>query len=326
MKILSHILSFAVIVFLLAGCEKKELAVPKHDPGSIITSTVEMDPTYKWQVYFNLKKNTVTGKNLKTTWDLGFEATAAGYHIILNSAKSMYALNTGKTGIASVSYADTTGFYDNKRWDSPDGYPDSTAIGDWRIDNSVYIIDRGYNELGQSLGLQKIQVVEVNDSTYTIRFGALGSAGFTTIKIKKDSAYNFTFLSFDNSGEIIKAEPPRDEWDIVFTQYTHIFYNPLQQYLVTGCLLNRYRTSAYMDSSVGFAQLAYNDVSSARLSSDINIIGYGWKGFTGSSYITYTKLNYIIRDQNGLYYKLHFTDFYSISGTKGNPKWEYQQL
>jgi hypothetical protein len=238
----------------------------------------------------------------------------------------MFVLKTGKTDLNAVSFPDTVGFAANKRWDAPDGCPDSTAIGDWREGQYVYIIDRGYNEMGQSLGMEKMQFTAVNDSSYSVRFSALDNAGATTLMIKKDSAYTFSFLSLDNGGNVVMAEPPKAEWDLVFTQYTHVFYDPVMPYLVTGCLLNRYRTAAVLDTGQDFSQISYSSVGGKVLSSSVNTIGYDWKVFSGSTYTTNTKMNYIIRNAKGVYFKLHFTNFYSASGAKGNPTWEYQQL
>ncbi len=122
------------------------------------------------------------------------------------------------------------------------------------------------------------------------------------------------------------VEPPKSTWDLEFTSYTHIFYSPTQPYLVTGCLLNRYNTQAVKDSVKVFSEITFSDVSGYTLSDNINTIGYEWKTFNSGTYTTNPDLNYIIRSQEGFYYKLHFIDFYNQNGLKGNPKWEYQQL
>ena len=308
---------------LFTSCTKKELPIPAHNPGNMITSTVNMEANYKWQIYYNLKTNTVVGQNLKTAWDLGFETSANGFHIVLNTSKAMFASNTGNTNFTAVT--DTIGFAINKKWDEPSGNIDSTAIGDWRTTNNVYIIDRGYSETGTHQGFRKIQFQNVDVNKYTIRFAQLNGTGDVTLQINKDSTYNFMFLSFAN-GQVVSAEPPKALWDLVFTQYTHVFYNPTTTYLVTGCLLNRYNTWAIMDSIIHFPQINFNSTFNYILSANINTIGYDWKTYTSGSYVINTKMNYIIKDSEGIYYKLHFIDFYNTSGVKGNPKWEVQQL
>ena len=320
---------FIIPLFIIgfSSCVKKELPVPAHQSGDVTTSTVDMDASYKYQVYYNLKTNTVIGQNLKTIWDIGLETSPAGYHIVLNASKSMFALNTGKTDFASVSYTDTSGFGVNRKWDEASGNMDSTAIGDWRGTNKVFIIDRGFNEKGQGQGYEKLQLLSVNDNAYTMHFAALNGTGDTTITVTKDSAFNLSFISFSTKQQL-QVEPPKANWDLAFSQYTYIFYDqvPVLPYLVTGCLLNRYNTEAAPDTNNRFTQLTYSDVSNYILSRDISTIGYQWKTFNGSSYTVNTNYSYIIRSAEGIYYKLRFTGFYNNAGAKGNPKWEYQRL
>ncbi len=308
----------------LVSCEKDELPVPTHVPGDVITSTVNMGQDYRWQIYFDLGTNRVVGQNLKSIWDLGFETSPAGYHVVLNTSKAMFALNTGNADISQVN--DTAGFSAGKSWDEASGNFDSTAIGDWRATQPVYILDRGYNESGQHQGFRKLQLQSVNAWGYTIRFAQLNGSGDTTFFIPKDTTYNFTFLSFGNGGELVNVEPPKAEWDLVFTQYLHIFHDPVTPYLVTGCLLNRYATTAARDSLTAFSAIRYQQVSSYTLSPDVNTIGYDWKTFSGNTFTTNPGMNFIIRDQSGFFYKLHFTDFYDANGVKGNPEWEFRQL
>jgi heme-binding HmuY-like protein len=316
------VISFSVL--LMCSCKKDELPVPAHDPGNVITAAVDMEANYKWQFYYDLKTNTVVGQNIKTVWDLGFETSPDGFRVILNTSKAMFAKNAGSSGFSLIT--DTIGFAATKKWDEASGNPDSTAIGDWRTTNNTYIIDRGFNETGVHQGFRKIQFQSVDAEKYMVRFANMNGTGETVLQINKDSIYNFTFLSFTTNNVLI-VEPPKASWDLVFTQYTHIFYDgEVTPYLVTGCLLNRYNTKTKMDSTTSFITIGFSDIENYTLSESINTIGYTWKEFTGGIYVTLSQMNYIIKDNEGFYYKLHFIDFYNTSGVKGNPKWEYQQL
>ncbi len=315
------------IAVIATGCRREELPVAIHEAGNIITASVDMDPLYKYQVYYNLRSNTVVGRNEKTVWDLGFETSADGYHVVLNGAKSMFAIATTKTDISAVTIADSAGFAGGRRWDSYRGSMDSTAIGDWRGTNPVYIIDRGYNETGIHQGWAKVQVLSVNATEYKVRFAKLNGADDAAVTITKDSSYNLSYLSFSTKAQVM-VEPPKATWDLVFSQYTFVFYDidPPTPYLVTGCLLNRYNTYAYADTGNKFEQTNFGSVQTERLINDISAIGYDWKVFNGTKYTVRAGNNYIIRDAGGLYYKLRFTGFYNASGVKGNPQWEYQKL
>lgn len=313
-----------LLTVLFTSCEKEELPVGAHDAGATLTATVDMNSDYRYQIYYDLATNTVVGQVPKTAWDLGFETSANGSKVIVNSSKAMYACNTGDTAFTALT--DTSGFAAGKRWDAVSGNLDSTAVGDWTTSRNTYIIDRGYSHTGQHQGFRKVRFESVNTNEYAVRFANMNGTGEVFMTIPKDSAYNFTFLSLANGGAVVNVEPPKRDWDLVFTQYIHVFYNPTEPYLVTGCLLNRYNTTAILDSSTAYAAIGFSSVGSYNLSRMINVIGYDWKAWNGSSYITYPSMVYVILDQHGYYYKLHFVDFYNQSGIKGNPKWEFQRL
>lgn len=81
-----------------------------------------------------------------------------------------------------------------------------------------------------------------------------------------------------------------------------------------------------MDSVILFNEIDYSFAAGKTLSPNINAIGYNWKTYTGGTYVVNSKMNYIIKDNEGFYYKLYFIDFLNQSGATGNPKWEFQQL
>lgn len=310
----------------LSSCLNKETPVPAHDPGDVLTSAVSIGEDYKMQVYYSLKNNTVVGQNEKTVWDLGFETSADGWHIVLNSSKVMKVYVIDDTDFAAVSMADTSG----KRalMDMPSGSLDSTAIGNWRTSNNIYIIDRGMSETGMHQGYVKFRIRSCNTSGFTIQFSSMEESTAHMVAIPKDEQYNFSFLSFNDGGKIVAVEPPKEEWDIAFSQYTHIYYDlDNMPYSVVGCLLNRHHTSAILlDSSQNnFQTVTLDKVTGVSLSSFINAIGFDWKAYTGTKYVINTNKTYILRDARGAYYKLRFVDFYK-SGVKGNPAFEYQAL
>lgn len=313
------ILGFCATFF---GCMPEEIAVPEHESGDVITASVDMETDYRWQIYYSLENNAIVGQNLKTDWDLAFESGEEDYHVHLNSSKMMFALNTQTTDFSSVT--DTLGFENNKQFDMPSGYSDSTAIGEWKDSAFVFIIDRGYNEVGIHQGFRKIQFQSVTTKYYQVRFANLDGSNEISYQIDKDSLYNFQFLSFSNN-KTEMIEPSKTTWDISFTQYTEALSIP---YLVTGVRLNAYLTNAYKDDQSSFDAIAYDNLDMDALSANQNVIGYDWKyyDFDAVSYIVYSNFNYVIKDSKGYFYKLRFIDFYNENGKKGAPTWEHQRL
>src|SRR3954471_10731236 len=90
------------------SCEKKELPVPAYQRGDITTTQIEMGGDYKNQVWFSLGDNRIVSTNLKTDWDLAFEASSAGTHIMLNGSKAMKVFKTNYTSLNDIK--DTIGF------------------------------------------------------------------------------------------------------------------------------------------------------------------------------------------------------------------------
>jgi len=325
MKYLKY-LSILIVCGLFASCDVDERAVPKPAPGDAMNAEVTMGADYAWQLYFDLETGQMVSKNKKTDWDLGFETTAEGFHVVINSGKSMFVYNTHSNDFAAMS--DTAGKLSERLWDAPSGSFDSTAIGDWKTDKNVYFVDLGYDEAGTRLGFKKIQFLNVDGTSYEVKFADINGSNLVQRTIAKDADYNLVFLSFQTS-DLVKIEPPKDRWDLVFTQYTHIFYDTTAEilpYLVTGCLINRNNTFAAKDTAVTFATIGLDLAESITLTPALNAIGYDWKTFNGTTYATNSKANYIIKNRNGFYFKLHFLDFYSATGEKGTPTFEYQKL
>ncbi|MBL4592795.1 MAG: HmuY family protein [Flavobacteriales bacterium] len=317
---IKYLLPLSLSVFLFS-CEKEELPIPAHDPGDVITSSVSMESDYRYQLFFDLGTNTMVKKNMKTDWDLGFETSASGINVILNGAKYIKTANTGTTNFTNIS--DTLGY--SFLIDMPSGSMDSTAIGTWSV-NNVYIIDRGFDELGAHQGFSKVELISVSSNSFNIHFSNLNGTNDVMMNIPKDDAYNFTFLSLD--GNIASIEPPKENWDIMFSQYTHYYYDDETTYLVTGCLSNRNKVEVAEVFDKDFLSITINDINNYSFSPNINMIGYDWKEYVFSTgqYTVYIHQNYIIKSTEGKYFKLHFIDFYDEYGVKGTPTFEFQEL
>jgi hypothetical protein len=309
------------------SCMKKELPVPLKPKGKEVTASVEMTEDYKLQIFYSLRNNTIVGTNNYTAWDLGFETAAEGWRIVLNSAKFKMALYPVNKKFEEVKIADTAGII--SLIDAASGSLDSTAFGDWRSAGKTYILHRGTDETGKYLGMEKIQILSVDDSKYVVHFAAIDGSNEKTLEIFKDEEYNYTFLSFDEGGKTLLIEPPRREWDIVFTKYTHFYYDLDMRYSVVGCLLNSFKTSSGRDSvTKNFEEIDLRTAASVGLRDEIDAIGFEWKSYDLNSgkFSVDAGKHYIIRSgEEGIYYKLRFVDFYK-NGIKGTPLFEYQRL
>ena len=337
-----------LLLTLLSSCFKEDEKVMPHDPGDVETMVVDLSEIvgsnvylYRYQKYFDLNSGQVVSSNMKKIWDLGFECSPEGWHIRMNTSSFMVAAHTGTNDFEAP--IDTTGF----RWkfDTSDGNLDSTAIGSWvtisEDDSSlvytdeVYVIDRGYDELGNVRGLRKVVFQYFDEEKYIFKFANMDGSGEIVDTVFKDPSVNYMCYSFDNGGQSLPLEPSKFSWDLLFTQYTTLLFTDVGDpypYLVTGVLLNRQDVEVAQDTLMDFFSIDINSVQNLEFNTIQDEIGYDWKDIVGDptsgtvTYVIIEGLNYIIRDQEGYYYKIRFIDFYSDDGIKGYPKFEYQRL
>jgi hypothetical protein len=298
-----------------------------------------MGKYYLYQVYFDLSENEQVKINEKNDFDLAFECGDSAWHIRLNTAAFMFAGNTGETILQAVS--DTTGL--DWQFDKSDGNPDSTAIGNWlKIEgndtlyyNHVYVLNRGYDHLGNLRGLRKIIFTHVDSVVYRFQYSDMGGENYNEFEIRKSADCNHIYFSFDEGGKQFNREPAPDTWDLLFTQYTTLLFTnegDPYPYLVTGVLSNQGRVEAALDTIFNYEEINLNLALSKPFSASADFIGYDWKDLEGdvnTGNIYYEIIpgrNYIIRDRNGIYFKLRFVNFYNSLGDKGYPTFEYESL
>lgn len=314
-----------VIVYMFSSCEKKELPAPVYDRGDVTTVQVEMTSNYKNQVWVSLSEHKIVSTNFKTDWDLAFEASATGSHVVLNSSKAMKVYKTNFTTLSQVT--DTVGLGINTKADVPSGNIDSTAIGDWQSSNTVYVVHRGYSETGLQQGYYKLKITSLTSGQFMFEYANIFGSQTYQGTVTKNDDYNFMYFSFTTNQQVV-IEPKKTNYDLCFTQYTHIFTNPLYYYLVTGVLNNTHHIRIAKVTDKSFSEITVNDTLGRIFSNTKNVVGYDWKSFdlnTSLYTVDPTKV-FIINDNKGFYYKLHFIDFYNALGIKGYPTFEFKKL
>ena len=319
-------LLFLSWVFFFASCEKDEIPIAKHPPGESKTTAVEMGNYYPDQVWYNIETNTEVARNHKTDWDLAFENTGPGWRITINSANIAYIAHTNETDVTLVK--DTTGM--DWKWDEFSGNLDSTAIGDWKTNQRILILNRGKDELGKSLGISKLFIDSVTDSHFYFRYTKLNSDTWNSGSVAKDANYFYSYFSLKGTGSQVQIAPPMKDWDLLFSQYTFVFYDmtPIVPYLVTGVLLNPNQPLSNKVFDKSFEDITSNDMLQPSANQRIDNIGYNWKwyDFDAGYYVTDPSRNYIFTSQSGRVFKIHFLDWYNQHGEKGTANFEYSEL
>ncbi len=286
---------------------------------------------YEYQTYYSLSNQAIGSYHHFADWDLGFESSKDGYHIILNYARFMYAGNTYSTDFYSIQ----ANIANKMLYDNSSGNLDSTVLVDW-IDisnpndtvysNNVYIIDRGKDEEGKDFGLKKITFEKLERDTFYIHFANLDNSEEYYYRVAKDTTKNFVLFSFEDGGKVSAQEPDKEVWDICFTKYSTIIPDDFgipTDYLVRGVYLNPYKNiEVALDTINHFYRITPEMISDYKYTTNQDAIGYEWKIFENNNYRVLDKHSYILKNVNGSNYKLRFTNFFNDEGVRGYPSFE----
>ncbi len=325
MKRTEQYIALFLIVLLLNSCFKKEQPLIRHAQGNIETVQIEIGYPYLNQVYYSIETNKILKTNTRYDWDLSFECSTNGYHVLTNTAKGVFVAK--KENISFTSIVDTIGVL--WHWDDERGNLDSTVMKDWQNVNTTYIIDRKYNASGNHLGFKKMQILNVSPTSYSIKYANLDGSSAISYTVQKDPTVNFIHFNFDNGGQTLKLEPQKENWDLLFTNHYHKFSNLPMPFVLTQVLINKHSGVTVAESNdANFETLTIQDTANYLFTNYWDEIGYDWKirNSQDNSYTIDGNKCYIIRAVSGYYYKIRFIDFYNNIGVKGYPKFEIQKL
>lgn len=325
-------------LFGLTSCFKEDERIAPFDRGEKITATIGMTQTYKYQVYYSLDDTSAVSQTNKGVFDLMFDNAPGQSGVYPNSANFAKVARTGQFDITAVNSINGLVF----NFDASSGNRDSLAFGNWfELQNGdtvpsgeVFVIDLGYDDLGNILGYRKLVVDSLKGNSYYFRYAALNNSQINSGVATKSGSSNYIYFSFTTHEQVF-PEPAREDYDLLFTQYTTLLYTNDGEpypYIVTGVLLNRFNTMCYLDTTFVFDSIAMDHIQDQRFTSRPDVIGYDWKevkGDVNSGNVYYEirpENNYFIKNQEGFYYKLRFVSFYNNNGEKGYPTIEFQKL
>jgi len=322
-------------LLLFTSCFEEDVRVtPVEIPETSLIVEIPFS-MYEYQTYYSIVDSMIVLNNHFADWDLGFESTDDGYHIILNYARYMYAGNTFVTDFDLVNETTSVEMF----FDKSDGNLDSTVFVDWAdytdsenpvFNDYTYIIDRGKDELGVDYGMKKIMVEKLENDTFYVHFSNLDNTEDYYFKVPKDKSSNYTLVSLDDGGTIIVSEPDKSTWDICLTKYaTKIPDNDgiLTDYIVRGVYSNPYKNfEVALDTTNNFYDILPEMINDNEYSGTQDAIGYDWKYYNNDVYIVRDLNSYILRNVSGLNYKIRFISYYNDSGEKGYPAFEINRL
>lgn len=331
---MKRLLSFVLSALVLSSCMKEEKPytkpiIPEQEGEfQLKNNQVRMGEDYETQIYFSLTNGPVASNHFRD-WDIKFTTGADNGELWMNGGKEVLIYPTGNKNYEAVTALGTIPATAWK-YDNPNGLSGKSGLGilsDQNHIGEVLIVDDGDQIYS------KLQIVEITADHYKIKTGPLEASAGSEYTLTKDNDYNYVFYSFSKG--IVKPEPPKKDWDLLFTRYRHVYYeyNPDGSdmlYLVNGALTNPYKTTSGKDgkSYDDFYTFSLTNAEGFTLKPDVDVIGFDWKtvNINTGQYTVNPKAIFVVKDQQEGLWKLHFVSFYDENNKKGSPRFEYQRL
>jgi hypothetical protein len=295
---------------LFASAEEKELSL-------------SLGASYANQVFVKLGTDSVT-TIAASAWDVMFNRTSSySFDVRVNDARmQVYQVSNNYNSSVTTAQWDSVDISDQTAWtqlynndsvwaegafgnmtipSGTSGYPQGWGYYDL---NTHHILGSAVFVLKYTTGIYRKFKIDDFYGGYTISYSTWdatnslwGTTTTSTILNTTGTGYSYNFFSFD-TGSVVSSIPADDYWDFVFTQY---YTNLGIMYKVTGVLQGY---SAKVAKGTDAAVPASSDYSSI-----INTIGYDWKTYSGSSYVTKDTVKYYVKSSDSTIYKVWFTSF-----------------
>jgi len=328
-------LLFIGCFLIFISCEKAEkpYQLPQKPDAKLQVAQINLGEKYTEQVYVNLFDSMPIKASIAcAAWDLSFEAKTNGFRIFMNGGNDVKIAKTHNLDFQKINKPELYSY----GWDEASG-GDSIFLFNWcNADgygaDSVYLVDRGLVSNNEERYVQ-LKLLRVDANGYAIQIANLDGSKMQSLSILKDNSKEQILVKLNPANvEQLNIEPASNNWQLCFLKYRWIYYefNPPLFYHVTGIFINNSALEVAVDSIHSFDDINFNSLSNYTFSSKRDIIGYDWKiyDFSNGKYWARKYVTYILatKESPKKYYKLRFTDFYSTTGLKGSPKFEWLPL
>lgn len=316
------------MLFTAYGCFKEDTPIePVSRNGIHISRSI-----YNFQSFYDLSSDSIVS-NANQDWDLAFEASAEGWRIRINYSNFLGIYRTGSTAFNESNFQ-----LIDKNWlyDASSGNPDSTAIGKWQDitggASQVYLL--GSYDGVRYKAFCKLRFLDVTDTSYIFEYSKMDNSEYRKAVVSKNNKFNYMYYSIPQQKQVT-IEPPKNNWDILFTQYTTTLYTSQgvpTPYIVRGVYINPNQVAVMSDTVTGYQNLSSASIVPQKLVNVQDIIGYDWKAVeinqsaNTARYAVRKNNAYIIRDTHGYFYKLRFLSYVNDSLRVGYPMFEKEKI
>ncbi|UQB69642.1 T9SS type A sorting domain-containing protein [Epilithonimonas zeae] len=314
-----------------------QTVLSQTDEFGYTSINLSMGAQYQNQVYFDFSSNNIISQPA-TGWDIAFYRNSSmAFGERVNDANNVKVYQVS----ADPAAFDTVVPGDKANWGEPLYNPDKTeALEDGVFDNATLLPSGGlnfswgtYDITTHKITGKVVFVLEYGNGDYYKFFINEYAAGYTfkyakwngsswdatqtrTIANGTDDAF-FNYFSFATGAKVNNIEPPKANWDLMFTRYW-TFYNNIMMYLMSGTIQSPNVSVAYVRPETQ-ATSTYTAPASGSYSKEITTIGHSWKGTTGS----YTDAVYYVKEGSN-YYRMYFTS--NGGASTGNMYFKYKNI
>lgn len=311
------------------------------DANGYTSVSLTTGANYQNRVFFDFSTNAIVSQPANS-WDIAFfRNSAMSFGTRINDAQNIevYEASNNANNWDNISISNIAS------WGAPLYNPDISATlqngafeqgsatygwGEYNIANH-HIVGNVIFVLKYASGAYIKFMIQDYYGGYTFKYSKWNAATSTweatqtkTLANGTDDAF-FNYFSFATENRVTNMEPPKADWDLMFTRYWNDYPYVDQQ---GNPQTMKYRMSGVIQSpniTVAKVQPETQATSSATLpatiafSGNITAIGHSWKPTTG----VYNDVVYYIK-QGNTYYRMYFTE--NGGSSTGNMYFKYKNI
>lgn len=312
----------------------QQTVLSQVDANGYTTVNMSMGNQYQNRVFFDFSANSMVSQPANT-WDVAFYRNSAyDFGTRINDDKKIEVYeasnvpanwdnidiaNIGSWGAAKYNPDNTTSLHDGafEQGSATYGWGDYN-VGNHHITGKVIFVLK-YIATDEYIKF----MIEDYYGGYTFKYSKWNAATSTwgatqtkTISNGTDDAY-FNYFSFTTGEKVTNMEPPKANWDLMFTRY-YTFYMNVMMYQMAGVLQSPNVTIAKVQPETQETSAATIPASTV-FSDNISTIGHSWKPTSGF----YNNVVYYIK-QGSEYYRMYFIS--NEGSATGNMYFKYKNI
>lgn len=315
----------------------QQTVLAQTDANGYTTVNMSMGSSYQNRVFFDFSSNAMVSQPANS-WDVAFyRLSATNFGTRVNDAYDIkvYEASTTPSDWDAIttnsvaSYGSPLFNLDNTKYIQEGAFEQGSATYGWGEYINHHVVGKVIFIMQYASGASFKFMIDDYFGGYTFKYAkwngtAWGPTETRTIANGTDDAY-FNYFSFTTGAKVPAMEPPRNDWDIMFTRYyTDYPYvdqqgNPqTMKYRMAGVIQNPNISVAKVRPETQ-ETAATNIPANTAFASNITTIGHSWKPTSG----VYSDAVYYIK-QGSDYYRMYFTS--NEGSSTGNMYFKYKKI